>query len=101
MGEEGRFLAGRVPLDCVIFPGMFSTERRVELKIGDKEYVTYADEQFLTITEEPGEGGGKKGKVWVKVRRHLPNAYVVALPEETLTTGELITVPMSAVREAI
>lgn len=101
MEEERRFLAGRVPLDCVIFPGMFSTERRVELKIGDKEYVTYADEAFLTITEEPDEEDGKKGKIWVKVRRRLPDAYVVALPEETLSTGELITVPRSMVPEAL
>ena len=101
MQQQERHTAGRVPLDCVIFPGMFSTERRVELKIGDREYITYADDQFLTITEEPVEGGGQKGKVWVKVRRHLADTYVVALPEETLSTGELITVPKSMVQEAL
>lgn len=101
MTQERPFLTGRVPLDCVIFPGMFSTERQIVLKIEETEYVMYADEQFLTITEESEEGGGKKGKVWVKVRRHLPNAYVVALPEETLSSGELITVPKSMVREAL
>ena len=101
MGEKSRTPAGRVPLECVIFPGMFSTERRVELRIGDKEYVTYADEEFLTISEEPGEDGGKKGMVWVKVRRDLPDAYVVALPEETLSAGELITVPKNAVQEVV
>jgi len=101
MTQEPDFLAGRVGLDCTIFPGMFATERRVELKVGHRDYVTYADEELLTITEEPGEGGGKKGKLWVKVRRRLPDAYVVALPEETFSTGELITIPRSMVPQAL
>lgn len=101
MEAERALLTGRVPLDCVVFPGMFSTERRVELKIGDTEYITFADEQFLSISEEPAEGGGNKAKVWVKIRSDLPDAYVVALPEETLSTGELITIPKSVLREAL
>lgn len=100
MEEERGVLAGRIPLDCVIFPGMFSTERRVVLQIGDSEYVTYADEALLTITDEPVEQGGTRGKIWVKVRRRLVDEYVVALPEETLSTGELVTVPKSLVAES-
>jgi len=38
-----------------------------------------------------------KGKVWVKIRQDLTNAFVVALPEETISTGELITVPKDMV----
>ena len=93
MKGKGEFQAGRVALDCTIYPGMFSTERKVVITVGDDTYVTYVDAELLTITDEPGPEGGVKGRVWVKIRRDLPNAFVIALPEETISTGELITVP--------
>ena len=97
MKGKGELQAGRVPLDCSIYPGMFSTERRVVITVGDDTYVTYVAEELLTITAEPDPEGGVKGKVWVKIRQDLPNAFVVALPEETISTGELITVPKDMV----
>lgn len=93
MANANQILAGRVPLDCVVFPAMFSTERKVVLRIKDEEFITFADEQLLTLTDEKDPSGGVKARIWVKIRKSLADSYVVSLPEETLSSGELITVP--------
>lgn len=98
--DRNQILAGRVPLDCVVFPAMFSTERKVILRIKDKEFITFADEELLTLTNERDPSGGFKARIWVKIRRNLPDGYVISLPEETLSSGELITVPKEMVSTA-
>ena len=99
MAEANQNLAGRVPLNCVVFPAMVSTERKVVLEIEGEEYITFADEELLTLTNEKDPSGGFKARIWVKIRKSLAEGYVVSLPEETLSSGELITIPKELVQQ--
>ena len=62
MRASEELYSGRVQLECVIYPGMFSTERKVVVPVGHDSHVTYAATKLLTITEEPAGEGGVKGK---------------------------------------
>ena len=61
MANLNQNLAGRVPLNCVVFPAMFSTERKVVLEIEGEEYITFADEELSCraanafLESSPGE----------------------------------------------
>lgn len=90
-------LGGRVPLNCIVYPGMFSTERKVVITVGEETYVTYVDQGMLTISGDSTPDGGIQAKIWVKIRQNLTDTYVVALPEETFSTGELIKIPKEMV----
>jgi len=98
---HGRVAAERIPIPCVVSHGIFPEDFVVALTVSGKSYVTEAQQGFITVTSEPNQRGEMEARLWVRIRRSHPSGYIIELPEETFTSGELLVLPRDAYEEAL
>src|SRR5436309_3242752 len=97
-----RIYSDRIPLDCPIRRGMLPNEFVVSFRINGTGYVTEAHRDFLTLLGDLNDEIGTAGQLWVRPRRSLPGGqYLIELPEETFTSGELLPIPQDLYRKGV
>jgi len=75
-------------LSCLVYPGMFKSERAVEITLPDGRTVSaFVDERDVRASSQPTLAGTVAGSVKVSVVEDKGESVIVDLPQPTLTNG--------------